>query len=306
MVLCAGCRASGAGAATPLQAYDPRMTPTREVALVTGTSSGMGLATAVGLARAGLLVVATMRDTTRADALRRAAAGAGVELEVRALDVTDPDGARTAVEGVLADHGRLDVLVNNAGRGAVATLEQLTDAQLQEQLDVNFLGVARLTRLVLPAMRAAGRGRVVTVTSVGGAVGQPFADAYCASKFAVEGLMQSLAPVAASFGVTVSVVEPGPVASEFVGNVHRADADPDAGQDDPYAALLDAYLRRTAGAFAHAQTSEQAAAVIVEAATTAEPRFRWQTSDQAAAFVGMSLKDLDGSGVLGATSTWLA
>jgi NAD(P)-dependent dehydrogenase (short-subunit alcohol dehydrogenase family) len=280
------------------------MTPTPEVALVTGTSSGMGLATAVGLARAGLLVVATMRDTTRADALRRAAADAGVDVEVRALDVTDPDGARAAVEGVLADHGRLDVLVNNAGRGAVATLEQLTDAQLQEQLDVNFLGVARLTRLVLPAMRAAGRGRVVTVTSVGGAVGQPFADAYCASKFAVEGLMQSLAPVAASFGVTVSVVEPGPVASEFVGNVNRADADAD--QDDPYAALLDAYLRRTAGAFANAQTSEQAAAVIVEAATTAEPRFRWQTSDQAAAFVGMSLKDLDGSGVVGATSTWLA
>jgi NAD(P)-dependent dehydrogenase (short-subunit alcohol dehydrogenase family) len=280
------------------------MTPTPEVALVTGTSSGMGLATAVGLARAGLLVVATMRDTTRADALRRAAADAGVDVEVRALDVTDPDSARAAVEGVLADHGRLDVLVNNAGRGAVATLEQLTDAQLQEQLDVNFLGVARLTRLVLPAMRAAGRGRVVTVTSVGGAVGQPFADAYCASKFAVEGLMQSLAPVAASFGVTVSVVEPGPVASEFVGNVNRADADAD--QDDPYAALLDAYLRRTAGAFANAQTSEQAAAVIVEAATTAEPRFRWQTSDQAAAFVGMSLKDLDGSGVVGATSTWLA
>jgi NAD(P)-dependent dehydrogenase (short-subunit alcohol dehydrogenase family) len=280
------------------------MTPTQQVALVTGTSSGMGLATAVGLARAGLVVVATMRDTTRADALRQTAADAGVELEVRALDVTDPDSARAAVEGVLADHGRLDVLVNNAGRGAVATLEQLTDAQLQEQLDVNFLGVARLTRLVLPAMRAAGHGRVVTVTSVGGAVGQPFADAYCASKFAVEGLMQSLAPVAASFGVTVSVVEPGPVASEFVGNVHRADADAD--RDDPYAALLDAYLRRTAGAFANAQTSEQAAAVIVEAATTAESRFRWQTSDQAAAFVGMSLKDLDGSGVVGATSTWLA
>src|SRR5690349_7333771 len=101
------------------------MTPTQQVALVTGTSSGMGLATAVGLAREGLVVVATMRDTTRADALRMAAADAGVELEVRALDVTDPDSARAAVEGVLADHGRLDVLVNNAGRGAVATLEQL-------------------------------------------------------------------------------------------------------------------------------------------------------------------------------------
>ena len=280
------------------------MTPARDVALVTGTSSGIGLAAAVGLASAGLTVVATMRDTSRADALRDAASRAGVDVDVRSLDVTDPESAEAAVQGVLADHGRIDVLVNNAGRGAVATLEQLTDAQLQEQLDVNYLGVARLTRLVLPSMRAAGRGRVVTVTSVGGAVGQPFADAYCASKFAVEGLMQSLAPVAATFGVVVSIVEPGPVASEFVGNVHRADAD--APTDDPYAALLGAYLRRTAGAFDNAQTSEQAAEVIVEAATTAEPRFRWQTSEQASAFVGMSLKDLDGAGVLGLTSTWIA
>src|SRR6478672_4474341 len=232
------------------------MTPRPDVALVTGTSSGMGLATAVGLARAGLTVVATMRDTTRAGALRQAASEAGVELDIRSLDVTDAAGAEAAVSGVLADHGTIDVLVNNAGRGAVATLEQLTDAQLQEQLEVNYLGVARLTRLVLPSMRAAGSGRVVTVTSVGGAVGQPFADAYCAAKFAVEGLMQSLAPVAAKLGVTVSIVEPGAVASEFVGNVHRGDES--LSSQDAYSRMLAAYLERTAGAFDNAQTPEQA------------------------------------------------
>ena len=280
------------------------MTRRADVALVTGTSSGMGLHTAVGLARAGLTVVATMRDTARDVDLRRAAGEAGVELDVRTLDVTDAHQAQEAVAGVVADHGGIDVLVNNAGRGAVATLEQLTDEQLQAQLDVNYLGVARLTRLVLPGMRAAGRGRVVTVTSVGGAVGQPFADAYCGAKFAVEGLMQSLAPVAASFGVVVSVVEPGAVASEFTANVHRADAGADDG--DPYAGLLAAYLRRTAGAFDNAQTSQQAAEVIVEAATTDQPRFRWQTSAQAEQFVGLSLADLDGSRVVGTTSTWIA
>src|SRR6478672_10970442 len=279
------------------------MTPRPDVALVTGTSSGMGLATAVGLARAGLTVVATMRDTTRAGALRQAASEAGVELDIRSLDVTDAAGAEAAVSGVLGDHGTIDVLVNNAGRGAVATLEQLTDAQLQEQLDVNYLGVARLTRLVLPAMRAAGRGRVVTVTSVGGAVGQPFADAYCAAKFAVEGLMQSLAPVAARFGVDVCIVEPAAVSSEFVSNTGATGRAPDA--DDPYAELLAAYLRRTERAFAAAQSAPDAAAVVVEAATTPTPRFRWQTSPAAAAFAGLSLADLDGSRVLGQTSTWL-
>ena len=269
------------------------------VALVTGTSSGMGLHVAVGLARAGLRVVATMRDPAKAGPLRAAADAAGIEVDVRALDVVDEDQARR----LIADLGVLDVLVNNAGRGSVATLEQLTLDDLRDQLEVNYLAAASLTRLVLPGMRAAGSGRIVTVTSVGGAVGQPFADAYCGAKFAVEGLMQSLAPVAARFGVTVSIVEPAAVASAFVRNVDGLASRRDP--DDPYAELLAAYLRRSAGAFDNAQSAESAAEVIVEAATTGTPKFRWQTSDSAAAFAGLALADLDGSRVLGNTATWL-
>jgi NAD(P)-dependent dehydrogenase (short-subunit alcohol dehydrogenase family) len=271
----------------------------QHTALVTGTSSGIGLCTAVGLAATGLRVIATMRDTSRDARLQQAARAAGVEVEVRELDVVDHAQAARLV----AEIGRVDVLVNNAGRGAVATLEQLSQRDLQDQLDVNYLAVAELTRLLLPGMRAAGGGRVVTVTSVGGTVGQPFADAYCAAKFAVEGLMQSLAPVVARFGISVSVVEPAAVGSDFVGNVAR---DPNgADPADPYGQLLAAYLRRTAGAFDNAQTPESAAAVVVEAATTEHPRFRWQTSPAAVAFAGMSLADLDGSRVLEATSGWL-
>ncbi len=269
-------------------------------ALVTGTSTGIGLHTAVGLAAAGHRVVAAMRDPDRAGALLAAAAAAGVTVEVAALDVTDA-AAAAALIGRL---GRVDVLVNNAGRGSLGSLEQLDDAALIAQLEVNYLAVARLTRLVLPGMRAAGHGRIVTVTSVGGAVGQPFADAYCGAKFAVEGLMQSLAPVVARFGITVSIVEPAAVGSAFVANVARpAEAAPDPA--DPYAPLLAAYLERTAGAFAAAQQPEGAAAIVVEAATTTAPRFRWQTSDAAVAFAGLSLADLDGSRVLGVTSAWL-
>ena len=147
-------------------------------------------------------------------------------------------------------------------------------------------------------MRERGRGRIVTVTSVGGAVGQPFADAYCAAKFAVEGLMQSLAPVVAPFGVDVSIVEPAAVSSSFTDSVHRA-------APGPYAHLQKAYLDRKATAFASAQSAEDAAKTVVEAATTTAPRFRWQTSDAAARFAGLSLADLDGSRVLGVTQTWL-
>ena len=269
--------------------------------MITGTSSGIGLHSAVELARRGFMVVATMRDTAKAEVLRDAAAGAGVELDVRALDVTDEAGSRACVEGVLADHGRIDVLLNNAGRGAVGTAEVLDMAEIRAQLEVNYLGPVHLTKLVLPGMRTAGSGRVLTVTSVGGAVGQPFADAYCGAKFAVEGFMQSLAPVAERFGVWVSVIEPAAVASDFVANVQRPEL-----TGSPYDVLLGTYLQRTAGAFANAQTAVGAAEAIADAVTSTTYRFRWQTSPAASAFVGMSLADLDGERVLGATRGWIA
>lgn len=278
----------------------------RPVALVTGTSSGMGLHVAVELARRGHTVVATMRDTGRDAALRRAASEAGVDLDVRPLDVTDHEAARACVDGVLGDHGRIDVLVNNAGRGAVGTAEQLGLDEVRDQLEVNYLGPVALTKLVLPHMRAAGSGRVLTVTSVGGAVGQPFADAYCGAKFAVEGFMQSLAVVMLAHGVRVSVVEPAAVASDFVANVARPSASPGGAEGpDPYAGQLDAYLARSAGAFANAQSSQDAAIAIADAATAQDYRFRWQTSEGATAFVGLSLADTDGSRVLGATRSWV-
>lgn len=271
-----------------------------DVALITGTSSGMGLHAAVELARRGLHVVATMRDVGRSDALRAAADAAGVEVEIRALDVVDHAAAADLVRAIEAEYGGVDVLINNAGRGSVATAEQLSMQQVQDQLDVNYLAPVNLTKLVLPGMRERGRGRILTITSVGGTVGQPFADAYCGAKFAVEGFMQSLAVVAERFGVRVSVIEPAAVSSAFVGNVER----PEAG--GPYAELLDAYIARTSGAFARAQTPESAGAAIVDAVLSDEYRFRWQSSEGATAFASVSLADLDGSRVLGFTRPWIA
>jgi NAD(P)-dependent dehydrogenase (short-subunit alcohol dehydrogenase family) len=271
-----------------------------DVALVTGTSSGMGLHAAVELARRGLTVVATMRDTARAGALREAAEAAGVVLDVRALDVVDHAAAETLVDAVATDHGRIDVLVNNAGRGCVGTAEQLPMDVIRDQLEVNYLAPVHLAKLVLPGMRERGHGRIVTVTSVGGAVGQPFADAYCGAKFAVEGFMQSLAPVVEPFGVRVSIVEPAAVASEFVANVERP------ARVGAYGAQLEAYLARTSGAFAGAQTAADAGAAIADAATSTAYRFRWQTSEAAVRFVSASLADLDGERVLGVTRSWVA
>lgn len=274
------------------------------VALVTGTSTGIGLETAVALARGGWDVVATVRDVSRADRLRDAATASGVSLDIRALDVTDGASATALVEQVAAERGRLDALVNNAGAAALGTAETMGIDRVRAAMEVNFFGVVQLTQAALPALRASG-GRVVTVSSVGGIIGQPFNDAYCAAKFAVEGFMESLHPVAAAQGVAVIVVEPGAVASEFVANATegRDAALADAG---PYAPQLAAYLDRTAGAFAAAQQPAEVAAVIERVLTEAEPPFRVQTSDAARAFVGIKLADLDGSAVTGATAGWVA
>ncbi|MFB8394584.1 SDR family NAD(P)-dependent oxidoreductase [Streptomyces yangpuensis] len=274
--------------------------------LITGTSSGIGLAAAVAAARAGWRTVATLRDTGRAGALREAAAEAGVEIDIRRLDVVDAESVTAAVEGVIADYGRLDAVVNNAGAGHLGTLELETVADVREVMEVNFFGVLNVSKAALPHLRATG-GRLITVTSVGGVIGQPFNEAYCAAKFAVEGYMESLAPVASTLGVTVSVIEPGAVATEFVNNI-GLDLDARIAAAGPYAGALRTYIDRTVSQFTEgsAQTPAGAAEAVMEALTADRPAFRIQTSQWARDFTGTKLTDQDGAAVLGMTGTWVA
>ncbi|MBX7550247.1 SDR family NAD(P)-dependent oxidoreductase [Streptomyces sp. NPDC004232] len=273
--------------------------------LITGTSSGIGLAAALGAARSGWTTVATMRDTGKAQALLKAAAENGVAdlIQVKRLDVVDPGSIDACLEEVIAEHGRLDALVNNAGAAQVGTIEQMGLDDVRAAMEVNFFGVVATTRAALPHLRAA-RGRVITVTSVGGVLGQPFNEAYCAAKFAVEGFMESLAPVAATVGVDVTVVEPGAVASEFVANL-GLDVPALLAAAGPYAPALEAYIARTQQSFGSAQSPAEAAAPIVDALTADRPAFRIQTSAWARDFVATTLADLDGSAVQDLTGTWV-
>ena len=180
------------------------------VVLMTGCARGIGLATAARFARAGDTVVATVRDASRAEELRRAldaatevvgAAGQGpassgeAASAVEALDVTDGKAVQQLVDDTVARHGRIDVLISHAGRSVVGTLEDLEDDDLRSSFEVNFLGGARVIRAVLPSMRAAGSGRILALSSMAGVIGNPFNDAYAMAKFALEGLFESLAPV---------------------------------------------------------------------------------------------------------------
>jgi NAD(P)-dependent dehydrogenase (short-subunit alcohol dehydrogenase family) len=276
------------------------------VALITGTSTGIGLSSAVAAAKHGFTVVATLRDPAKDGPLRAAAEAAGVTLDVRPLDVVDDAAVDACIEAVVADHGSLDVLVNNAGRGFVGTIEQVSMEEMRSIMEVNFFGVVACTRAAMPHLRASG-GRVVTVTSVGGVVGQPFNEAYCAAKFAVEGFMESLAPVAASVGVHVSVIEPGPVATEFVNNV-GADVDRLFAEGGDYTPAMKGYLAHVMAEFGDpqaVQSADDVADVILTAMVTESAAFRHQTSHWARTFCGYKLSDHDGSAVVGMTSDWL-
>lgn len=274
-------------------------------ALVTGTSSGIGLAAALELARADFAVTATMRDPSKADALLGRAEAAGVDLEVSPLDVTDDGSVAAAVDRFIDRHGQLDVLVNNAGAGHLGTTEQVSVEELRRVMDVNLYGVWRTTRAALPHMRRAGGGRVVNVSSVGGIFGQPFNDAYSAAKFALEGMTESLAPVAAQFGVRVCLVEPGPVNTEFIANVGGMARLED--ESDPYRSLMLAYAADVRTRFTDVgQSADEVAAVIVRAATDEEPRLRYPTSEGVRARVAQKLIDPDGYAFVEAARRTLA
>ncbi len=262
-------------------------------ALITGTSSGIGLATAVLLAKAGYAVTATMRDTRRADDLLKQADVEGVTLDVQPLDVTKDDSASSAIAGFMERHGRLDVLVNNAGAGHLGTTEQVSIQELQHVFDVNLYGVWRVVQAVLPHMRQAGGGRIINISSGSGLLGEPFNDAYGAAKFAVEGMTECLAPVALQFGVHVCLIEPGPVNTHFLTNISGMERLGD--ENDPYRPLMLAYAADARRRFAEdGQTPAEVAQVVVQAATDDHPKLRYQTSPMIRNLAAHKLVDPDG------------
>lgn len=270
-----------------------------QIALITGTSTGIGLSTAVQMAQAGFTVVATMRNLEKAAALETRAREAGVTVHLKKLDVQDDLSVTGCVSEVLSTFGKIDVLVNNAGAGFLGSLEQTPSDALRQTMEVNFFGVWRVTQAVFPSMRAAHTGRIISISSIGGLIGQPFNDAYCAAKFAVEGMMECLAPVAKRFGVHITLVEPGPVNTEFVANVREKVTGATQLVSEAYAPLLDAYLKGTNQVFATiGQTSDDIGKVILEAATVEAPHFRYVTSELVQGLVSRKYVDPTGDSVV--------
>jgi NAD(P)-dependent dehydrogenase (short-subunit alcohol dehydrogenase family) len=183
----------------------------QKVAVVTGSSSGIGLLTAVELAKGGFRVVATMRDLARRSALEEAARAAGVadRIDVRRLDVTEFDSLPRIVGEIVHDHDRIDVLVNNAGFALAGFLEDLRLPEIRQQFETNFFGQVAMTQAILPVMRRQRSGHIIIVSSISGVVGQPVVGAYSASKFALEGWSEALRIETRALGIRVVLIEPG-------------------------------------------------------------------------------------------------
>ncbi|CAK9090296.1 Uncharacterized oxidoreductase YusZ (ORFA) [Durusdinium trenchii] len=263
------------------------------VAVVTGANSGLGLALSVKLAKSHL-VLAGMRNLTKKDQLLEAAAAASVAANVKPVELDVNVDA--SVEGSLApalkdlwggEAGRVDVLVNNAGYSQAGSVEFLSMDAVKAQFETNLFGVIRCQKAVLPYMREQKSGKIINISSVGGIWGQPFNDVYCASKFALEGMVESQAPVFKTFGVYCSCVEPGAIKSAFWSNAqvpefasrrgleNRGNGRMPAEYQKPLQSTMAAYGKSGAAG----QTPEEVADIIIEKIVqVGEPPVRLQTN----------------------------
>jgi NAD(P)-dependent dehydrogenase (short-subunit alcohol dehydrogenase family) len=202
------------------------------VVVVTGSSSGIGLATALHFAGGGDQVFATMRDTSRRVDLDRAAASADLAVGVRPLDVRDEDQVRSTLAGIVAEAGRIDVLVNNAGIATMKPWEFTPMDQIKDIFETNLFGAVRCAQAVLPIMRQQGHGAIVNVASVAGRIAAPIQGPYCATKYAMVCFTQSLAVEGRPFGVRVAAVLPGFISTPIL---DRAWSEYTADDANPYA-----------------------------------------------------------------------
>lgn len=249
--------------------------------LITGCSCGIGAAIAEFLAGRGHVVYATARDASALERLERAGC------RTLTLDVTDEASMAAAVAEVIAEHGYVGTLVNNAGYGSYGAVEEVPLDEVRRQFETNVFGLARLTQLVLPSMRDRGRGRIVNISSMGGRVTFPFGGFYHATKHAVEALSDALRFEVAPFGVDVVVIEPGLITTRF-GQTAAATLSAATGADSPYRESVDALDASIARAYGNSRISappEAVAKVVGDALSAERPRTRYVVTPAARALV---------------------
>jgi short-subunit dehydrogenase len=255
-----------------------------DLVLITGTSSGIGLATAVECAAAGHRVVATLRNLDKRAALEKAAKERGVKIEVEQLDVTH-DTAGAKVRELVMKYGPIYALVNNAGIAVGGAFEEQSEEDVREQFETNVFGLMAMTRAVLPSMRAAGRGRIINVSSVAGRVTFPLMAIYGATKHAIEGFSEALRWEVEPFGIQVVNVEPGMVKTAiFTENLRRGAL---VDMTGPYGAMNERIEKLILGNAEKAVSVDGVGGAIARLVTEPSPPFRVVLGNDARALVAL-------------------
>jgi NAD(P)-dependent dehydrogenase (short-subunit alcohol dehydrogenase family) len=244
---------------------------TQKVAVVTGSSSGIGFETSLVLARNNFHTYATMRNPEKGAKMRTIQSGENLPIEIIQLDVTSDKSVSHAIQSILSRSGRIDVLVNNAGYGLVGAFEELGMDEIKEQYETNFFGVIRVTQAVIPIMKEQKSGLIVNISSGAGRFGYPGGSAYVSTKFALEGLSESMAYELDRFDIKVTLVEPGFVKTNFSSIIAKKSQDPDS----EYSKMTEKMAQRMQVMRQNASSSELVANVVLEAVTSRNPNLRY-------------------------------
>lgn len=245
----------------------------QKVAIVTGSSSGIGLESVLLLARNGYITYATMRSPEKDTSIKTAVQKEGLPIRVVQLDVTDDNSVKNAVDHIISEASRIDVLVNNAGYGLGGALEDLSLEEIKFQFETNVFGLIRVTQAVLPTMRKQRSGRILNLSSGAGIFGYPGGSAYVSTKFAVEGLSESIAYELEPSGIKVILIEPGFIRTNFTNAmvVAKKAQDPTS----PYSGLMQKIMASASELAKNASDAELVANIILDAASNPNPRLRY-------------------------------
>ena len=260
----------------------------QKVAVVTGSSSGIGYATALQLARSGYLTFATMRNPAKGAELAKAAENEKLPIRVEQLDVTDINSIQNFMARI-GSAGRIDVLVNNAGYGLFGALEDLSIEEIRAQYETNLFGLIMVTPAVLPLMRKQKSGIVVNVSSLVGRIGLPSAAAYASTKFALEGLTEAMAYELEPFGIRLVIIEPGVIKTNFISGMVVPKKASDS--SSPYSQLVQKMNATFDSLMKNGSSSpEDVAKAILQAVTAENPELRYVVGNDAVSLMEMRRK----------------
>jgi NAD(P)-dependent dehydrogenase (short-subunit alcohol dehydrogenase family) len=260
-----------------------------KVAIVTGSATGIGYETAIHLAKNGFLTYASMRNLPKADQITKIAKSENLPLRVIQLDVTDDISITKAIDTVINESGKIDVLVNNAGYGLIGSIEDMSIEELKAQYETNVFGVFRVTKAVLPHMRKQHGGSIINISSIAGRIALPLYSAYVSTKFAIEGLSESMAYELEPFGIKVAIIEPGAIKTSF----RREEAAKGSSEDSPYSSIMQSPSKIIEEMLKHRLYPEEVARTVIQAIENPKPKLRYIVGKDAEELLELRRKSTD-------------